>query len=260
MSGRVSLTALAGLPEIVPGCDLPRTIAAAMAGAGWRLERGDILVIAQKIVSKAEDRYRLIDAATPGAESHRLAALTGKDPRFVQLVLEESSALVRAARDVLIVRHRLGLVMANAGIDRSNVPRRADGREQVLLLPLDPDASARAIRQALLAGAGSGCGDLLGVVISDSFGRPWRLGVTNVAIGSAGLPALLDRRGEADREGRLLEMTEVAFADAIAAAAALAMGEAAESTPLVLVRGLEWQPSTQTAAQLLRPLAQDLFV
>lgn len=257
MTGRVSLTAIAGLPEIEPGCDLPRTITAALASSGWQLERGDILVIAQKIISKAENRYRLLDEAKPGAESRRLAELTGKDPRFVQLVLDESSAVVRAAKDVIIVRHRLGLVMANAGIDRSNVPQRADGREQVLLLPVDPDASARTIRQALLAGAG--CGDLLGVVISDSFGRPWRLGVTNVAIGVAGLPALLDRRGEADREGRLLEMTEVAFADAVAAAAALAMGEAAESTPLVLVRGLTWQASTQTAAQLLRPLAQDLF-
>lgn len=257
MTGRVSLTAIAGLPEIEPGCDLPRTIAAALASSGWKLERGDILVIAQKIISKAENRYRLIDAATPGAESRRLAELTGKDPHFVQLVLDESSAVVRAAKDVLIVRHRLGMVMANAGIDRSNVPKRPDGREQVLLLPVDPDASARTIRQALLAG--SGCADLLGIVISDSFGRPWRLGVTNVAIGVAGLPALIDRRGEADREGRLLEMTEVAFADAIAAAAALAMGEAAESTPLVLVRGLTWQASTQTAAQLLRPLAQDLF-
>ena len=257
MTGRVGLTAIAGLPEIEPGCDLPRTMLAALAGSGWQLERGDILVIAQKIVSKAESRYRLLDEAIPGAESRRLAELTDKDPRFVQLVLDESSAVVRAAKDVLIVRHRLGLVMANAGIDRSNVPKRADGREQVLLLPVDPDASARAIRQALLTG--SSCGDLLGVVISDSFGRPWRLGVTNVAIGVAGLPALLDRRGEADREGRRLEMTEVAFADAIAAAAALAMGEAAESTPLVLVRGLTWQASTQTAAQLLRPLAQDLF-
>ncbi len=257
MTGRVSLTAIAGLPEIEPGCDLPRTIAAALTRSGWQLERGDILVIAQKIISKAERRYRLLDEAKPGAESWRLAELTGKDPRFVQLVLDESSAVVRAAKDVLIVRHRLGMVMANAGIDRSNVPKRADGREQVLLLPVDPDASARTIRQALLAGAGFG--DLLGVVISDSFGRPWRLGVTNVAIGVAGLPALLDRRGEADREGRLLEMTEVAFADAVAAAAALAMGEAAESTPLVLVRGLTWQASTQTAAQLLRPLAQDLF-
>ncbi len=257
MTGRVSLTAIAGLPEIEPGCDLPRTIAAALARNGWQLESGDILVIAQKIISKAENRYRLLDEAAPNAEGRRLAQLTGKDPRFVQLVLDESGAVVRAAKDVLIVRHRLGLVMANAGIDRSNVPRRTDGREQVLLLPVDPDASARAIRQALLAG--SGCGDLLGVVISDSFGRPWRLGVTNVAIGVAGLPALLDRRGAADREGRLLEMTEVAFADAIAAAAALAMGEAAESTPLVLVRGLTWQASTQTAAHLLRPLTQDLF-
>jgi coenzyme F420-0:L-glutamate ligase/coenzyme F420-1:gamma-L-glutamate ligase len=257
VTGRVSLTAVPGLPEIEPGCDLPRTMAAALASCGWQLERGDILVIAQKIISKAENRYRLLDGVKPGAESRRLAELTGKDPRFVQLVLDESSAVVRAAKDVLIVRHRLGMVMANAGIDRSNVPKRPDGREQVLLLPVDPDASARAIRQALLAG--SGCADLLGIVISDSFGRPWRLGVTNVAIGVAGLPALLDRRGEADREGRLLEMTEVAFADAVAAAAALAMGEAAEGTPLVLVRGLTWQASTQTATQLLRPLAQDLF-
>ena len=258
MTGSFSLTAVAGLPEIAPGCDLPAAIVAALDSAGLRLGAGDIVVVAQKIVSKAENRLRLLDEVQPSAEAQRLGVLTRKDARFVQCVLDESTAVMRAAPDVLIVRHRLGLVMANAGIDRSNVPNRPDGREQVLLLPQDPDASAARIRRALMQRFG--CGDLLGVVVSDSFGRPWRMGVTNVAIGIAGPPALIDRRGEPDRGGRLLEMTEVAYADAVAAAAALAMGEAAESTPLILVRGLKWQPSAQTAGDLQRPLAQDLFL
>ncbi len=257
MTGRFSVSAVAGLPEIEPGSDLPNAICTALRRAGIAPGPGDILVVAQKIVSKAENRYRLLDEITADEESLRIGRITGKDPRFVSLVLAESSAVVRAAPDVLIVRHHLGLVMANAGIDRSNLPARSDGREQVLLLPANPDASARQIRRVLVENYGGG--DLLGVIISDSFGRPWRIGVTNVAIGVAGPPALIDRRGEADRAGRRLEMTEVAFADAVASAAALAMGEAAEGTPLVLVRGLQWQPSRQTSADLLRPVIQDLF-
>jgi coenzyme F420-0:L-glutamate ligase/coenzyme F420-1:gamma-L-glutamate ligase len=252
-----SVTAIGGLPEIQPGCDLPDALHTALSSIACDLQDGDVLVVAQKIVSKAENCFRMLDEIVPGDEARRIAQVTGKDVRFVQLVLEESSAVVRAAKDVLIVRHRLGLVMANAGIDRSNVPRRADGREHVLLLPRDPDASAARIRAALCQRHPT-CHSL-GVVISDSFGRPWRKGVTNVAIGCAGLPALIDRRGTADREGRRLEMTEVAFADAVAASAALAMGEAAEGLPLVLVRGLQWQASNQTAQALQRPAHEDLF-
>jgi coenzyme F420-0:L-glutamate ligase/coenzyme F420-1:gamma-L-glutamate ligase len=187
----------------------------------------------------------------PSAEALRLAQITLKDPRLIQLVLNEATEVLRAKRDVLIVRHRLGYVMANAGIDRSNVP----GGDQVLLLPEDPDGSARKLRASLA----DTFAVRLGVVICDSFGRPWRKGVTNVALGSAGLPALLDRRGEMDRNGRVLEVTEVAFADLIASAAGLVMGEASEGMPAALVRGLTWSATEKAATALLRPLAEDLF-
>jgi coenzyme F420-0:L-glutamate ligase/coenzyme F420-1:gamma-L-glutamate ligase len=251
-----SVLPLAGMPEVEPGADLGRLIESALQANNIRLTSGDIVVVAQKVVSKAEGRFRTLQGISPSAEAQRFAAITGKDARLVELILTESSAVIRAARDVLIVRHRLGLVMANAGIDRSNVPLAADGGERLLLLPIDPDASAGRLRETLRAASGV---DSLGVLIADSFGRPWRQGVVNVAIGAAGLPVLLDRRGEPDREGRRLEMTEVAFGDAVCAAAALAQGEAAEGQPVALVRGLRWTPAAQNAATLLRPLAQDLF-
>jgi coenzyme F420-0:L-glutamate ligase/coenzyme F420-1:gamma-L-glutamate ligase len=188
----------------------------------------------------------------PGARAQELAAVTGKDARLVELILAESSEVLRARKDVLIVRHRLGFVMANAGIDRSNV---SGGDEQALLLPADPDASAQALRAQL----GARVGALPGVLISDSFGRPWRRGVVNIALGAAGIPALLDRRGEADRAGRRLEVTEVALADALTAAAGLVMGEAAEGIPAVLIRGCTFAAAASTAQSLIRPLDEDLF-
>ncbi|MGH8179827.1 MAG: coenzyme F420-0:L-glutamate ligase, partial [Steroidobacteraceae bacterium] len=177
--------------------------------------------------------------------------LTRKDPRVVELVLAESVEVLRAKPDVLIVRHRLGFVMANAGIDRSNV----GGRDRVLLLPADPDGSAESLRAAILKRFGIE----VGVIICDSFGRPWRKGVTNVALGAAGVPSLLDRRGEPDRNGRRLEVTEVALADQLASAAGLLMGEGAESRPAVLVGGLTLQAPPVPAACLIRPLEEDLF-
>ncbi|MDW8258354.1 MAG: coenzyme F420-0:L-glutamate ligase [Gammaproteobacteria bacterium] len=245
------------MPEVRCGDPLDELLADRLRRDGWTLQAFDILVVAQKIVSKAEGRQRDLDDVAPTAQAERLAALTGKDPRLVQLVLDESTAVLRTAPDVLIVRHRLGYVMANAGIDRSNVPAGPDGRERVLLLPVDPDRSAARLRGALQQSFG--LNGPFGVVISDSFGRPWRQGVVNIAIGAAGLPALLDRRGEPDRDGRRLAMTEVGFADAVAAAAGLAMGEAAESTPAVLLRGLRWHAAERPAAALIRPLEQDLF-
>lgn len=256
MSQGFSVQPLAGLPEVEPGDDLADLISTALQAGNLRLMNGDILVVAQKIVSKAEGRFRQLQEFQPGSEALRIAAITGKDPRLVELILSESDAVIRAARDVLIVRHKLGLVMANAGIDRSNVPKSPDGDERLLLLPADPDASAAALREQLRRHRDI---EALGVLISDSFGRPWRQGVVNVAIGAAGLPVLIDRRGETDREGRRLEMTEVAFGDAVCAAAALALGEAAEGVPVAVVRGLRWAASTQKATALLRPLAQDLF-
>jgi len=249
----LTLTALHPLPEVLPGSDLAALLATALEAAHLRLATPDVLVVAQKVVSKAEGRYVELASVTPGARALELAAVTGKDARLVELVLGESTEVLRARRDVLIVRHRTGLVMANAGIDRSNLAPGAG--ERVLLLPQDPDASAQALRTALAARLGIACG----LIISDSFGRPWRRGVVNVAIGAAGVPSLLDRRGEPDRAGRRLEVTEVALADALAAAAGLLMGEADEGTPAVLIQGARRAGAELPARALLRPLAEDLF-
>jgi coenzyme F420-0:L-glutamate ligase/coenzyme F420-1:gamma-L-glutamate ligase len=188
------------------------------------------------------------------ARARELALLCGKDPRLVEIILRESSEVVRCAPRVLIVRHRLGHVMANAGVDQSNVP---DSGSRVLLLPEDPDGSAAALRAAL----SRSLEPAPAVVITDTFGRPWRQGVGGVAIGASGIVALLDRRGEKDRFGRELQVTQVAVADGIAAAATLVMGEGAEGRPVVLARGLPsmWRRESARAADLLRPLAEDLF-
>jgi len=254
----VTFNALTGIPEIEAGADLASCIADALHASGCVLRDRDVLVVAQKIVSKAEGRTVDLATVVPSSEAQRLAETTRKDPRVVEVILGESEEIVRAVPNVLIVRHRLGFVMANAGVDRSNVPpERAGGavRQRVLLLPRDPDGSAASLREHLMRRFGVP----VGVIVSDSFGRPWRRGVLNIALGSAGLPALIDRRGERDREGRTLEVTEVAFADAIAAGAALAMGEAAEGTPVVLVRGLDWHAAPSGAAVLRRPKSEDLF-
>jgi coenzyme F420-0:L-glutamate ligase / coenzyme F420-1:gamma-L-glutamate ligase len=268
----VSFTAVTGLPEIEPGADLASLIATALDASRIAPRARDVLIVAQKIVSKAEGRFVELESVTPSDEARRLARLTGKDPRLVELILGETDEIIRAVPNVLIVRHRLGFVMANAGVDRSNVPpaRSEDGlrvgaragehagdrpRERALLLPRDPDGCALELRRRLIERFETP----IGVIVSDSFGRPWRQGVVNVALGSAGLPSLIDRRGERDRSGRALEVTEVAFADAVAAAAALVMGEGAESTPLVLARGLEWDAPERNASALLRPKSEDLF-
>lgn len=249
----VVFTALSGLPEITAGQDLSQTIATAVADAGLAPAPFDVIVVAQKIVSKAEGRSVDLRTITPSARAVELAAQTRKDARLVEVVLSESQEVMRAVPNVLIVRHRLGYVMANAGVDRSNVPGAA--QDQVLLLPLDPDGSAERLRNEL----STRWQVPLAVLISDSFGRAWRNGVVNVAIGAAGLPSIIDRRGEYDREGRALEMTEVGWADAIAAGAALVMGEANEGTPVVIARGLQWTASERNAAALLRSTDQDLF-
>jgi coenzyme F420-0:L-glutamate ligase/coenzyme F420-1:gamma-L-glutamate ligase len=243
---------LAGIGEVGPGDDLAGLLGEAIAAAGLVAGATDILVVTQKIVSKAEDRFVDLAMVAPGPRALELAEATLKDPRLVELVLAESSDVLRAVPNVLITRHRSGHVMANAGIDRSNL---GAGREDyALLLPVDADASAARLRDALAQRASPPA-----VVISDSFGRPWRMGVVNVAIGAAGLPALVDRRGETDRDGRLLEVTQVALADMVATAAGLATGEAAESVPAALVRGVRWSAADASAAALLRPLAEDLF-
>jgi coenzyme F420-0:L-glutamate ligase/coenzyme F420-1:gamma-L-glutamate ligase len=247
----LSVFPLVGIGEIQPGDNLAHVLCEAMRAQGLKPAPRDVLVIAQKAVSKAENRYIELSSVRVSAEAERLAAITRKDPRLVELVLSESTEVLRSKPDVLIVRHRLGYVMANAGIDRSNV----GGEDRVLLLPRDPDASAARLRAEITAAMGVE----LAVIISDSFGRPWRKGVTNVALGAAGLPSLIDRRGEIDRNGRKLEVTEVAFADLITSAAGLMMGEGSEGLPAALLKGLHWSASDSPASSLLRPVQEDLF-
>jgi coenzyme F420-0:L-glutamate ligase/coenzyme F420-1:gamma-L-glutamate ligase len=249
----IEILPLREIGEVAPGDDLAALLARAILAAVETPGPSDILVVTQKIVSKAEDRFVDLAGVTPGQRALELAAVTLKDPRLVELVLAESSDVLRAVPNVLITRHRSGHVMANAGIDRSNL---GAGREDhALLLPVDADASAAGLRDALA----QRWTPPPAVVVSDSFGRPWRMGVVNVAIGASGLPALVDRRGETDRDGRLLEVTQVALADMVATAAGLATGEAAESVPAALVRGVAWGVEARPAAALLRPLGEDLF-
>lgn len=239
---------------VQPGDNLHALAVSALVDADLALEAGDVLVVAQKIVSKAENRFVDVATVKPSAQAEKLAAETGKDPRFVEVVLSESKRIVRHRENLIIAEHRLGFVMANAGIDHSNVAP-GGGHERVLLLPVDPDASARALREELVASYRIP----IGVIISDSFGRPWRRGTVGIALGAAGLPAIIDWRGHPDLFGRPLEVTETGFADEIAAAASLVMGQADEAMPMVLVRGLTWSAPEADAAALVRPPEHDLF-
>ena len=256
MSGpaRLDLIGLPGLPVVQPGDDLAALIADALGRAQLELRRQDVLVVAQKIVSKAEDRAVDLATVEPSAAARALAAEVVKDPRLVEVILSESHRVVRKRENVLITEHRLGFVMANAGVDHSNVGPSA-GPERVLMLPLDPDGSAERLRAGLAARYGCA----LAVIINDSFGRPWRRGTAGVALGAAGLPALRDLRGRPDLFGRPLEVTMVGFADEIAAAASLVMGQAGEALPVVLVRGLSWDEAESRAQELIRAAHEDLF-
>jgi coenzyme F420-0:L-glutamate ligase / coenzyme F420-1:gamma-L-glutamate ligase len=248
-----SVLPITGLPEIVAGDDLGALLTARLADAESGLRSGDILVVTQKIVSKAEGRTVDLAGLVPSPEAQALATEVNKDPALVELVLRESSAVVRKAPNVLITRHHLGHVMANAGIDASNIGSGNAGN--VLLLPLDPDASATRIADA----AEARFGFRPGVVISDSFGRPWRMGTVNVAIGIAAMPAIVDQRGQPDRDGRVMQMTMIAVGDAIAAAAGLVMGESDEGIPAVIIRGLRLPGEPQTSRAIVRPVDEDLF-
>lgn len=246
------LIALPGLPLVQPGDDLAALILAALDRAQTTLQDGDVLVLAQKIVSKSEGRGVRLAGVTPSPRAVELAAQTGKDARLVELILDESREVLRVRRELIVVEHRLGFVMANAGVDQSNVDQR---EETALLLPLDPDASCERLRQSLRA---QGQPDV-GIVINDSHGRAWRMGAVGVAIGAAGLPALLDLRGKPDLFGRRLRVSEVGWADEIASAASLLMGQADEGAPVVLVRGLRRARDEGHAQELVRPRQLDLF-
>ena len=254
MADRLEIIGLPGVPMVQPGDNLGALAISVLVDADIAPEAGDVLVVAQKIVSKAENRFVDIATVTPSAQARKLAAETGKDPRFVEVVLSESKRIVRHRENLIIAEHRLGFVMANAGIDHSNVAP-GDGRNLVLLLPVDPDGSARALREELVAAYGVP----IAVIVSDSFGRPWRRGTVGIALGAAGLPAIIDWRGRPDLFGRALEVTETGFADEIAAAASLVMGQADEAMPMVLVRGLAWTAPEADAAALVRPPEHDLF-
>jgi coenzyme F420-0:L-glutamate ligase/coenzyme F420-1:gamma-L-glutamate ligase len=248
-----SVTAIGGLPLFQAGMSVAAELAAVFGRSGEALQDGDIVVIAQKIVSKAEGRIARLDAAIT-VEAEKLAAATGREPGLAQLIIDESAEIMRAHPAAIIARHRTGHVLANAGIDASNV---AD--DALLLWPADPDASARTIRAELRERTGA----VVGVVIADSMGRAWRIGTVGTAIGCAGLTVLDDRRGlDADLYGRTLQATVIAVADSLAAAAVLAMGEGAQGTPAALVRGAgAWVSSEDGpgAASGLRPAEQDMF-
>lgn len=252
MTMKLELFAIPGIPLIQPGDDLPGIVLAAAAAAGMAWRDGDVLALAQKIVSKAEGRLVHLPEVQPSARARELAGQTGKDPRLVQVILEESTEVLRARPGLLVVEHRLGFVCANAGVDQSNV---AGSDDWALLLPLDPDASARRLRDAIRASAGSA----VAVIVCDSHGRAWRFGTVGVAIGVAGLHPLSDLRGRADLTGRPLQITEVGTADEIAAAAGLLMGQAGEQRPAVLVRGAAFGAGEGRLAEILRPKALDLF-
>ncbi|XOV87513.1 MAG: coenzyme F420-0:L-glutamate ligase [Pseudomonadota bacterium] len=257
---KLTFTGVMDIPLVQPGDDLVDLILAALSGMGEEVQAGDVLVIAQKVVSKAENRYLDLRTVTPSAEAIALALEVDKDPRKVQAILDESVEVVRKRAGVLIVEHRLGFVQANAGIDQSNIPHdEADADAMCLLLPVDPDGSARQIRAAIR----ERCGVNVGVIINDSLGRAWRNGTVGLAIGVAGFTALENYIGGTDLFGRELVVTVVAAADEMAAGASLVMGQTAEKTPVVLVRGYEPRPPTEESEQGVRPLIRaremDLF-
>jgi coenzyme F420-0:L-glutamate ligase / coenzyme F420-1:gamma-L-glutamate ligase len=245
----IELIPVAGLPEVREGDDLARLIFSAARTAGIAFRDRDIVVIAQKIVSKAEGRLTTLSAIEPSAQASQLAAKERRDPRLVEIILRESRRIVRE-HPVLIVETHHGFVCANAGVDHSNVP----GEDVVTLLPTDPDGSARLIAATLRKLSKK----RVAVVISDTFGRPWRLGLTNVAVGAAGVPVLLDLRGTRDREGKRLQATILAVADELAAAAGLVMGKR-EGIPAVIIRGYKYRPAQEPATRIIRPAHEDLF-
>lgn len=284
---QIIITAVPGIPLIEPGDNLAAIILSRMEATGLGVQDGDILVVAQKVVSKAEGRLVRLGTVTPSSRAREVAAQTGKDPRLVEIILADTRAISRMRKGLLIVEHNLGFIAANAGVDRSNVapnpstgplrhahddastgPSPASGgtsggasgqgeeRVWVAQLPVDPDASARGIRSQLMAATGKE----VAVIINDTHGRPWRVGAVGVAIGVAGIAPVEDLRGQPDLFGHVLENTQVGLADQVAAAASLVMGQADEGRPVALIRGLDYQVRNDVSArELLRPREQDLY-
>lgn len=255
MSKRVELLALETIPRIVPGDDLAGAILAACDREGSGLLPDDVLVVAQKVVSKAEGRIVRLADVDASPEAIRLAQISAKDPRIVELILRESEAIVRSVPGLIIARHRLGVVLANAGIDQSNIGV-GDDAETALLWPIDPDASAERLRREIAERRRTA----IAVIVNDSLGRAWRKGTVGAAIGLSGLAGVVDLRGRADLYGRKLRSTEVGQADEIAAAASLVMGQADEGRPVVIVRGLSYEQRPASAREIIRERKLDLFV
>lgn len=252
----LTLTPLPDIPPIEPGNDLAEITQAGLAKGGIQLLDGDILVFAQKVISKAEGRLVNLAAVVPGLEAVRLSLQIEKDPRLVELILQESREILRIRSGTIIVEHRLGFICANAGIDHSNVKGEGNSNEEwVLLLPENPDVTAESLRCQLEARSSA----RLGVLIIDSHGRAWRMGTAGVAIGLSGLPGLVDLRGKKDLFGYTLQITQVGAADELASAASLLMGQADEGTPIIHVRGFPYELMDGCLKELLRPKEIDLF-
>lgn len=250
------LTALPHIPLVQVGDDLAALILAGLNAAQITLTSGDVIVIAQKIVSKAEGRLLNLAEITPSTRAAELAAITEKDPRFVEVVLSESKEVLRTRLNTLIVEHRLGFVCANAGVDRSNIGPYPEGEaEYVLCLPLNPDQTCQTLRARLQSDTGAD----VGVIINDSHGRAWRTGTVGVALGVAGFPALLDLRGHPDLFDYTLQITQIGLADELAASASLLMGQADEGRPVIHVRGVPYPFREGNAQELVRPKEMDLF-
>ena len=245
----IQIFPIAGLPEVKAGDDLPQWIVKSLSSGGAPVSAGDVLVVAQKIVSKAEGRFVPLESVEPSERAFRWASEYQKDPRVIELVLREASRIVRMERGVIVAETRHGFVCANAGVDVSNVPE-----GMALLLPEDPDRSASELRERLTKTFGLP----VGVIISDTFGRPWREGLVNVALGVAGIAPLLDYRGQRDASGKLLQATLIAIADEIASAAELVMGKS-DGVPLAIVRGLDASGAPGTGRDLIRPAERDIF-
>ena len=246
---KIELLPVPGIPEVMNGDDIASLISRAMRDVGIEALNGDIIVVAQKIISKAEGRVVQLSAIEPSDRAKEWAAAFEKDPRVVEVVLRESKRIVRMERGVLIAETEHGFVCANAGVDTSNV---AEG--SVTLLPKDPDASARRLRSSLE----SELGVRLAVIVSDTFGRPWREGLVNVALGVSGIGPLIDYRGQKDSHGNALKVTVIAIADELAAAAELVMKKSA-GVPVAIARGYDYETSDSTAVELIRDKELDLF-
>jgi coenzyme F420-0:L-glutamate ligase/coenzyme F420-1:gamma-L-glutamate ligase len=253
---QIVLSGLEGFPMVRPGDNISDLIYHSLLKNQVEIKDNDILVLAQKIVSKAEGRYRDLNNVIPGERAQELSNVTGKDPRFLELVLSESKSVLRAKPGTLIVEHRLGFICANAGIDHSNVDTEShDQQDRVLLLPSDPDKSSSLIRWEIKNKTGKN----IGVMIIDSHGRSWRMGVVGVAIGFSGVPGLVDMRGKKDLFGFELKVTQIAAADELAASASLLMGQADESRPVIHARGFPYALRKSSMNEMIRPLDQDLF-